>query len=272
MARSSAKGLCSSRTSASAPGSASFSASAPMRAISASQPSRWKGGTPAFSARWTCARHSASTGHRAGFSVTAMSGSSHGAWPAASSAEETVSPSRSSRDTSCSVSSVSSTNPSLARLISTYSIARSDIMLAESSTAITLSRVSPCARYTVELQAWSIWRRSSSSTAKRSARPECVRTSIRTPAIRSTVARSPLISPRRRRLRVQTISSPARSGSGRDSQSERLRAALPEGANARVSPRRSSRTPSSPVPTTVQASPSRRPYTSRLATTTSPGR
>ena len=78
--------------------------------------------------------------------------------------------------------------------------------------------------------------------------------------------------PRRRMLRVHTISSPARSGSGRDSQSERLRAALPEGANARVSPRRSRRTPSSPVPTTVQASPSRRPYTSRLATTTSPGR
>ena len=119
MARSSAKGLCSSRTSASAPGSASFFASTPMRAISASQPMRWKGGTPAFSARWTCARHSSSTGHRAGFSVTAMSGSSHGAWPAASSADETVSPSRSSRDTSCSVSSVSSTNPSLARLIST---------------------------------------------------------------------------------------------------------------------------------------------------------
>ena len=119
MARSSAKGLCSSRTWASSTGSASFSASAPMRAISASQPSRWKGGTPASSARWTCARHSASTGHRAGFCVTAISGSSHGAWPAASSADETVSPSRSSRDTSCSVSSVNNTNPSLARLIST---------------------------------------------------------------------------------------------------------------------------------------------------------
>ena len=43
------------------------------------------------------------------------------------------------------------------------------------------------------------------------------------------------------------------------SQSERLRAALPEGANVRVSPRRSSRTPSSPVPATVQPWPSRRP-------------
>ena len=60
-------------------GSASFAASAPMRAISPSQPSRWKGRTWASSARRTCACHSASTGHRAGFSATAMSGASHAA-------------------------------------------------------------------------------------------------------------------------------------------------------------------------------------------------